>query len=357
MLARLARGAEPGPVLDLLASASDDAVLRLRLDSLVAHLANRDFPAARLAYHETIMASWRYRAAHDIARLGMRCTLFDTPDLIAPAMSRAMDEEPALLTIITGPGAAPRLSREPGSEALAPEIAGRRALYAWHGGPLPITAALCLNIWASQDWRTEPQALVLVSPPSYSPLLPLMNPDLVRDRLSRLRARGGVAVYHLGATSIDHLLGSYHLAGGVESESATHHYFLTRDDRMLDDSDRRHLDASSDSHGRGRIALSAAEALFTRATMRGWGARCVVAPEELAWQAAAVADIARGEYLAASDALRCAGTTSDVLVSLPLCLAMAGRGAEAEKSLRDVRLRDAAGGELASRVVRTCFER
>jgi len=149
-----------------------------------------------------------------------------------------------------------------------------------------------------------------------------------------------VAVYHLGATSLDHLLGSFQLAGAVESETAIHRCFLTQEDPLLAAADRRHLAACRDEHDRGRAAIAAAAALFARSAHAGWIARYVAPVADVIWQAAATADIARADYVSAADALQRAGGGRDVPAARAVCLALAGRRGEALNALRGARIAD-----------------
>jgi hypothetical protein len=355
LLARLGRGRDSRPVHDLLASAGDDTNLKLRLSFLVYELACRDFPAARRAYCESVEASWRFRAARDIAELGLRCSLLDASQDVIPALQRAMAEEPTHLTIVTGPAASRCVSSMTGKPSTTGEWFGERELHAWPGKGLPTLVALFLHVLGVMAPKGGDRPQIVVLPPGGSSLHALLNPHLVIDPLARLRVAEKVAVYHLGATSLDHLLGSFQLAGAVELETAIHRYFLVQGDPLLTAEDRRRLVACRDEHERGREAIAAAVALFTRPMHAGWTARYVAPVTDVIWQAAAMADIARADYSGAAAALKIGGTERDVQASRAVCLALAGRKPEAMDALREARIADEDVLAVTEGMIRRCF--
>lgn len=355
-LCRLGRGDRPGDLVTLLRQNDVDEVTRTRLQVLLRELYSRDFPAARSAYYAMALTSPGLRTAHEGAARSLRCTVVGSRHEVTTALWRALVEIPADIAIVTGGGAMRYMIDEPSAMSLVAVPDRPHRAEVWPGPPLPMLAALELQVRAGQFTDPADGPHLLVRPCGGMPFFPLGDGSGAADPLAAARNRSRIAVHLVGATALDHLLRIWAFAGGTDGPAVTHH-LVALDDPLLTDLDVLRLARCVDEDERRAEDLAASGRTFECCANAGRGTRFVGDEAQLVWATAAEADIARGDFARGARALARAGAGADALACLPVCLALAEQPEAAVAELRMGRIASAAVaakvGELVDMAVRT----
>lgn len=337
-MCRLGQGEKPDDLLTLLRQEGASDVTRTRLAVLLRELCSQDYPAAHSAYGALALASPSLRAAERSAEHNLHCTVVGSRHELTAVLQQAMLTFPADLAIVTGSLAVPYMIDERLASALVagPIAAGPARI--WPGPPLPILAALEMQVLIGRPADPDARLGLLVTPYGGSTLFPLTD---AAGAWGHGRAGARIAVHLLGATALDQLLRIWAFAAGTDG-CATVNHVISLDDPLLAETDVSRLARCADESELRTEVIGASRRKLGSRSRASCRTRFVGDEAQLVWATAAEADIARGDHLRGSRCLARSGAGADARASLPVCLAMAGCYEAARAEMRSGRIASAA---------------